>query len=72
MTDTPLIEARQRLAQIRAQLATAETLLARIRAQGDPRLADTEARTRQQIETLSAWAEALAQQLGDAPGRALH
>jgi F0F1-type ATP synthase membrane subunit b/b' len=72
MTDITLADARQQLAQLRAQLADAEAALALIRANGDPRLADTEAKTRQQIETLTAWAEALAQRFGTDPARALH
>jgi protein-disulfide isomerase-like protein with CxxC motif len=71
MTDT-LTEARQHLARIRAQLADAETVLARIRANGDPTLAEKEASTRQQIEALSVQAEAMAQQLGVDPPRVLH
>lgn len=67
-----LEEVRQQLAQMRAQVTAAETVLARIRAHGDPTLAEKEASTRQLIEALSAQAEALAQQLsGDRP-RVLH
>lgn len=67
-----LEDVRQQLAQIRAQVTAAGTVLARIRAHGDPKLAEKEASTRQLIEALSAQAEAVAQQLvGDMP-RALH
>jgi hypothetical protein len=72
MRDDTLAGVRQQLAQIRDQLARAETVLARIRAHGDPQHAEKEASTRQLIEALSAQAEALAQQLGDAPARVLH
>lgn len=71
MTDT-LDGARQRLAQIRAQLAGAEAVLARIRAHGDPQLAAKEASTRRVIEALGVEAEALAQQLSAGPARVLH
>lgn len=71
MTDT-LAEARRHLARIRAQLADAETGLARIRANGDPVLAEKEASTRQLIEALRDRAEAMAQQLGVDPPRVLH
>lgn len=67
-----LEDVRQQLAQIRAQLTAAETVLARIRAHGDPNLAEKEASTRQLIEALSAQAEALAQQLASDPPRVLH
>jgi predicted 2-oxoglutarate/Fe(II)-dependent dioxygenase YbiX len=72
MTDTLIQLAQQELARIRALLAAAETVLARIRANGDPQLAEKEAKTRQQIEALSAQAEALAPQLGVDPPRVLH
>lgn len=72
MTDTLINHARQELARIRTQLADAETVLARIRAHGDPQHAEKEASTRQLIEALSARAEALALQLSDAPARVLH
>lgn len=67
-----LEDVRQQLAQIRAQVTAAETVLARIRAHGDPKLAEKEATTRQLIEALSALAEALAQRLGGEPPRVLH
>jgi len=60
---TSLDAARQQLAQIRAKLTGAETALARIRAHGDPSLAEKEASTRQLIEALTVQAEALALQL---------
>lgn len=67
-----LEEVRQQLAEIRLQVTAAETVLARIRAHGDPTLAEKEASTRRLIEALGAQAEALAQQLvGDQP-RVLH
>lgn len=69
---TTLDAARQQLAHIRAQLAEADTVLARIRAHGDPALAEKEASTRQLIEALSVQAEALALQLNGAPARVLH
>ncbi len=72
MTDPLAKLARQQLAQIRAQLAEAEAVLARIRAHGDPQHAEKEASTRQLIDALSARAEVLAQQLGAAPARVLH
>jgi len=72
INDNTLDDARQQLAQIRAQLAVAETVLARIRAHGAPLHAEKEASTRQLIEALSAQAEALALQLSDAPTRVLH
>lgn len=72
MSDTLAHLARQHLARIRVQLADAETVLARIRANGDPQHAEKEASTRQLIDALSAQAEALAQQLGDVPARVLH
>ncbi|QCY09354.1 hypothetical protein [Pseudomonas sp. MPC6] len=62
----------QRLAQIRTQLAGAEAVLARIRANGDPLLSEKEARTRLLIEALGIQAEALAQQLSYGPARMLH
>lgn len=71
MSDDTLADARQQLAQIRAQLAEAEAALALIRAQGDPRLADKEAQTRELIATLTAWAESLAQRFAH-PAQALH
>jgi hypothetical protein len=67
-----LDDARQQLAQICAQLAMAETVLARIRANGDPTLVEKEASTRQLIEALRDRAEAMAQQLGVGPPRVLH
>ncbi|WP_223593712.1 hypothetical protein [Pseudomonas sp. A-R-19] len=72
MTDTLADLVRQQLAHIRAQLSGAEAALARIRAHGDPRHAEVEAKTRQQIEALSAKAESLTQQLEDASDRVLH
>lgn len=71
MTDT-LESVRKELARIRAKLAEAEAVLARIRANGDPLLAAKEARTRRVIEALGVEAEALAQQLSDGPARVLH
>ncbi|MHC8346735.1 hypothetical protein [Pseudomonas sp. RT6P73] len=72
MTDTLANLARQQLARICAQVTAVETVLARIRAHGDPLHAEAEARARQQIEALSAQAETLAQRLGDDPPRVLH
>lgn len=72
MTDPLAQLARQHLAQIRAQLADAETVLARIRAHGDPTLAEKEASTRLLIKALGVQAEAMAQQLGVDPPRVLH
>ncbi|UXL41086.1 hypothetical protein N7D90_24460 (plasmid) [Pseudomonas fragi] len=72
MVDYTLDSARKELARIRAQLASAEAVLVRIRAHGDPHLAEKEARTRRLIEALGVEAEALAQQLGDGPARVLH
>jgi hypothetical protein len=72
MIDDTLAGVRQQLALIRGQLASAETVLARIRAHGNPLHAETEARTRQLVEALSAQADALARQLGDEPARVLH
>ncbi|MSU98434.1 hypothetical protein EB795_31720 [Pseudomonas mandelii] len=63
---------RQELARIRALVADAETGLARIRANGDPALAEKEAKTRQQIEALRVQADAMAQALGVDPPRVLH
>jgi len=60
---TTLDDARQQLVHVRAQLTMAETVLARIRAHGDPKLAEKEASTRQLIEALTVQAEALALQL---------
>jgi len=68
--DLSLDSVRQELARIRALLDSAEVVLARIRANADPRYAEREATTRQQIEALSAQAERLAQQLGVA--RVMH
>lgn len=67
-----LEDVRQQLALIRAKVTAAETALARIRAHGDPTLAEKETSTRQLIEALSAQAEALAQQLVGDPPRVLH
>ncbi|EJM94756.1 hypothetical protein [Pseudomonas sp. GM67] len=67
-----LKDVRQQLARIRAQVTAAETVLARIRAHGDPKFAEKEASTRQLIEALSAQAEALALRLGGDPPRVLH
>ena len=67
-----LEDVRQQLAQIRAQLAVADTVLARIRERGDPQLAEKEATTRQLIEALGVQAQALAQQLGQESARVLH
>lgn len=72
MVDYTLDSALKELARIRAQLAGAEAVLARIRAHGDPLLAVKEARTRRLIEALGVEAEALAQQLSDGPARVLH
>lgn len=72
MTDPLAQLARQQLAQIRAQLAEAEAVLARIRAHGNPQHAEKEASTRQMIDALSSRAEAMAQQLGVDPPRVLH
>ena len=63
---------REELARLRAQLAVAETVLAQIRAQGDPALAEKEAHTRRLIEALRAQADAVAEQLGIDPPRVLH
>ncbi|MBM1204773.1 MULTISPECIES: hypothetical protein [Pseudomonas] len=71
MIDT-LESVRKELARIRAQLAGAEAVLARIRAHGDPLLAEKEASTRLLIEALGVQAESLAQQLSDRPARVLH
>lgn len=67
-----LEDVQQQLAQIRAQLAVAETVLARIREHGDPTLADKEASTRQLIEALTVQAEALSLRLNVSPARVLH
>jgi hypothetical protein len=72
MTDTLIQLARQELARLRALVADAETGLARIRANGDPALAEKEASTRQLIEALRAQADAVAAQLGVDPPRVLH
>jgi hypothetical protein len=72
MIDDTLDDVLQRLSQLRAQLTVAETVLARIRAHGDPLLAEKEASTRLLIETLGSQAEALAQRLSDEPVRVLH
>lgn len=67
-----LEDVRRQLAQIRAQLAVADNVLARIRERGDSQLAEKEASTRQLIEALVVQAQALAQQLGEEPARVLH
>ncbi len=67
-----LEDRRQQLVQIRAQLAVAQTVLARIRAYGDPALAEKEAITRRLIDALAEEAEVLALQLDEAPARVLH
>lgn len=72
MIDDTLDDVRQRLSQLRAQLTAAETVLARICAHGDPQYVEREAKTRRLVEALSVQAEALAQQLDDAPVRVLH
>lgn len=72
MSDARSQWVRQELARIRALVVDAETALARIRANGDPALAEKEASTRQLIEALRDRADAMAQQLGIDPPRVLH